>query len=146
MITIFLIVLNEFTRGKNIIEYYLEDLNGKIQIYTIIYYQYDGYLEKVGIDLVNFVDSKKIVTGYTNPCTQFNGFGCMIAQYIARFKQGTGNMYICSPDQQYVEEYNYTVTFINNDLVLFSVNGSKDMTIEQFKKYCKNPENSDDDF
>lgn len=87
------------------------DDSGKHKIYMVIYFQYDGYPEGVGKNLTDFIESKTMVNGYNDKEKQFNGFGCFLAQYIAKFKDGVGNMYVCAPDTVMNEEYNYVVTY-----------------------------------
>ncbi len=105
-----------------------------------IYQQYDGYIEGVGHDLARFILSKKLVNGIpvgdeAKNCA--NGFGCLIAQYIAEKKQGAGNLYIDEFDDE--QEYNYKVIFdedkyfnaelgepiIANDCITIEVGGFK---------------------
>lgn len=89
--------------------------DGKIQLYVIIYQQFDGHPESVGSQLVKFVKSKKMVNGYNDKHSQFNGFGCMIAQYIASIKDGAGNLYIYPTDSKCNALYNYVLTYNEDD-------------------------------
>lgn len=75
-----------------------------------IYNQYDGYIKGVGHDLANFLMGMRIVNGYQTDDKIFhvaNGMGCLAAQYIAKFKDDIGKVYITTP--QDTEEYNYEV-------------------------------------
>ncbi len=93
---------------------------GKIQIYVVIYQQFDGYPESVGSELVKFVKSKRMVNGYSDKYSEFNGFGCMIAQYIASIKDGAGNLYILPADSTCNAVYNYVLTY-NEDNESFTI-------------------------
>ena len=78
-----------------------------------IYTQYDGYISGVGHDLANFLKDIKVVNGYGSKDTIFNaanGMGCLAAQYLAKFKDKIGNVYITTPDDE--QEYNYEVRLI----------------------------------
>ena len=80
-----------------------------------IYQQYDGYISGVGYELANFLLSKKFINGYNynhENGKYANGFGCLIAQYIAEKKTGIGKLYIVEMDN--LQEYNYQVIF-NDD-------------------------------
>ena len=76
-----------------------------------IYQQFDGYIDGVGHDLANFLKSRKICNGIPIGTDDIlaNGFGDLVAQYIAETKEGTGNFYIDEFDCD--QEYNYKVIF-----------------------------------
>jgi hypothetical protein len=80
---------------------------------TCIYRQYDGYPSVHGKELADFLSSGKMVNGYgSSEERQFNGLGCLAAQFIAEFKKGTGNIYIETPDAIGCgEEYVYEVIY-----------------------------------
>lgn len=111
--------------------------------YLVIYQQYDGYPSGVGKVLVNFIKSKKFVNGYNDKETQFNGFGCFLAQYICHIKNGeAGNAYIYPITQELNEEFNYTVTWVEGDKpeddhFTFKCGDSKEMTLDEFEQYCE---------
>ena len=74
-----------------------------------VYQQFDGYPDGVGLDLANFLKSKKLVNGISGDGSKvFNGAGCLIAQYIAAHKSKAGGLYITTPEDNN-EEYNYVV-------------------------------------
>jgi len=83
---------------------------------TCVYRQYDGYPEGHGKDLAKFLNSGKMVNGYgPSEEKQFNGLGCLAAQFIAEFKEGVGNIYIHEPDSKNCgEEYLYEVCHFSN--------------------------------
>jgi hypothetical protein len=86
----------------------------------VIYQQYDGYPNGVAKWLIDFIKSKKMVKGYSNRDIQFNGFECLFAQYISRFKSGAGGLYIYPPNANMNEEYNYILTY-NTDTHEFTL-------------------------
>jgi hypothetical protein len=95
--------------------------NGEYKEYMVVYFQHDGYPEGVAYALIKFIQSKDMVNGYDNKITQFNGFECLIAQYIAKFKDGAGNMYIYPINTVMNEDYNYYLTF-NEETKEFTIN------------------------
>jgi hypothetical protein len=139
---VYICIIIEYIMGTHaLVRFQEQRTDGKIDVYVVIYFQYDGYLDGVGMDLYQFITSKPIVNGYTDEFKEFNGYDCMIAQYIAKFKRGAGNMYMCPANVIMDEHYNYTVTYNKsskdpNMKFLFTVNDSKDMSLDQFKNYC----------
>ncbi len=114
--------------------------------YMLIYQQYDGYPSGVGMKLVKFIKSKQFVNGYNDKDTQFNGFGCFLAQYICHIKCGVaGGAYVHPIDQKLDEEFNYVVTCQDDDTMTFSVNGSKEMTLDEFERFCSNYSEEDEE-
>jgi hypothetical protein len=80
---------------------------------TCIYRQYDGYPSGHGKQLAEFLSSGTMVNGYaSSEERQFNGLGCLAAQFIKEFKDGTGNIYIEKPNAKDCgEEYIYEVIY-----------------------------------
>jgi len=76
-----------------------------------IYRQYDGYLSGHGQDLAEFLQSMKIVNGFSSDQRDIaNGMGCLSAQIISHLKQGVGNIYLYPPNSKDCwEEYTYHV-------------------------------------
>lgn len=82
--------------------------NNSGHIYTIIYQQFDGYLNGVGIHLTNFLSGFKIGTFtfiisnnyFVNGLSDMgrnkiaNGAGCLAAQIVAHFKTEPGGTYL----------------------------------------------------
>ena len=86
-----------------------------------IYQQYDGYLDGVGKDLAEFLQSGKLVNGITMGESDkvFNGAGCLVAQFISENKTSAGGLYVI-PLNSEDEEYNYIVNVkTNNDFLNF---------------------------
>ena len=77
-----------------------------------MYRQYDGYPDGHGIDLAEFLKDIKIVNGIQYPSNELiaNGSGCLAAQMIKHFKDGVGNIYLQTHDNENRgEEYIYTL-------------------------------------
>lgn len=82
--------------------------------YTTIYQQNDGYIDGVGKELCEWLSKQTMINGISdygipNIC---NGVGDLIAQYIARFKNGVGDLYVYPTGkmEDYCD-YNYSVVF-----------------------------------
>ena len=95
-----------------------------------VYQQYDGYLSYVGKNIADFLAGKEIVNGYNSlDVTKANGIGCLAAQFIAKFKDGIGNLYIIKP-----QESNMVITgwieYIYNIYVDDSKEGADQYRIE----------------
>lgn len=74
--------------------------NNANDLVCTIYQQYDGYVAYLGKNIAEFLSGKEIVNGYSGlDVTQANGIGCLIAQYIAKFKDGIGNLYVIKPKE-----------------------------------------------
>jgi hypothetical protein len=97
---------------RSLTRFILQDGEEKKAI-TCVYRQYDGYPHGHGRELAEFLMSGQMVNGFvqTKP-KQFNGIGCLAAQFIKEFKDGVGNIYIEEPnaiglDEQYIYEVIY---------------------------------------
>lgn len=79
----------------------------------VMYKHCDGNLENYGEELIAFIDSLSK--------EDFNGIECLIAQVIAKFKTGIGDIYIYPPGTRNMgEEYIYTVAErISGEVVVF---------------------------
>lgn len=76
---------------------------------------WDGYPKGgYGEDLAGFLSNMKLVNGISIKEENekiANGMGCLIAQVIAHFKQGVGDIYIYPPKLRHCDEqYIYTIT------------------------------------
>ena len=82
-------------------------------VITCVYRQYDGYPQGHGKELADFLNSGVMVNGFgQSEQKQFNGIGCLAAQFIAEFKKGVGGIYIHQPDSNDCgEEYVYEVIY-----------------------------------
>ena len=97
---------------RSLTRFILQDGEEKKPI-TCVYRQYDGYPQGHGKELADFLNSGVMVNGYgQSEQRQFNGIGCLAAQFIKEFKDGVGNIYIEQPDAIGVgEEYIYEVIY-----------------------------------
>lgn len=91
-----------------------------------VYQQFDGYIEGVGKELKDFLKSKPFVNGIGDDEDVFNGAGCCIAQFIAKFKTRAGGLYVTKIGSG--EEFNYFVDFIH---------GKDDWCITKVKVTCE---------
>lgn len=135
--------------GTRSTQLFVEKNNKKETPLVNIYTQYDGYIDGVGYQLAEFLLSKEIVNGIpygVNTSNFANGFGCLVASYIASIKEEVGNVYITSLDDR--QEYNYKIIFDNdkyfdsdyesvNDLITIEVNSSPNFkgTPEELLKF-----------
>jgi hypothetical protein len=113
------------------------------KILVCFYFQYDGYLEGVGLSLAKFLNSRIVCNGIPfdkAPDNKIyaNGLGCLAAQYCQENKSEPGNFYIFPTDWTN-EEYTYDVFYdeIENTFKI-SVNDSKKMSLVDFTNYCEN--------
>ena len=128
-------------------------LDGKIVRYVMVYHQYDGHLQGVGIELATFLKNINYIRNGFNLNDRHklgqiaNGLGCMVAQYVALQKKEVGNFYIESTDSPMTADYNYTVIYDETKNTTFvSVNHYKltpEMTIGEFYDYCTKGEEED---
>lgn len=87
-------------------------LNGKQKTKTVtaMYRQYDGYEEGHGLELAEFINSRKFVNGMSGDEEVFNGVGCFAAQMIYHFKKGkAGGFYLYPHDETGGCSYKYEV-------------------------------------
>lgn len=89
------------------------------------YFQYDGYLEGVGLMLVQFLLTREMCSGIplgSNPENGkiwANGIECLAAQFCAEFKKSPGNMYIHRGGK---EEFNYNVILTYDNVLQIEYN------------------------
>jgi len=98
--------------------------NAKVSFYeegehlVSIYHHHDGYLSGVGLDLAKFL--KKIKLGaMSGDCQLYkiaNGFDDLAAQYIRKFKDSVGNVYITFEDA--TQHYNYQVHCYGGEITI----------------------------
>ena len=77
-----------------------------------VYKHYDGYPSGHPVDLAEFLKDFKILNGipYPEPDRVANGLGCLAAQYVAAFKEKSGDLYIERQDTDHFDiEY---ITYI----------------------------------
>ena len=82
-----------------------------------IYQQYDGYVEGVGKNLLDFLSLGPVVNGFqTSDQRGFNGPQCLAAQLVANFKSGIGGCYITDAKDR--QEFNYFVEVSDKGLTV----------------------------
>lgn len=143
--------------GTHALVVFEENTSQGIVRYLVCYFQFDGYLTGVGLDLVEFLKSCVIVNGYSDQdeakCKAenkilCNRFGCLVAQYVANNKNGPGNFYVFPVTHRSMYEYKYIVTFDEDqdekNHFAISVNDSEQMNLEEFEDFCKKKEPEDE--
>jgi hypothetical protein len=98
--------------------------NAKVSFYengehlVSIYHHHDGCLSGVGLDLANFLNNIKL--GHMCRESQLykvaNGFDDLAAQYIRKFKDSVGNVYITFEDT--AQYYNYQVHCYDGEITM----------------------------
>lgn len=79
---------------------FIDSTGGSNDLVCTVYQQYDGYISYVGKNIADFLAGKEIVNGYNSlDATKANGIGCLAAQFIAKFKDGIGNLYVIKPQE-----------------------------------------------
>jgi len=114
-----------------------------------MYRHYDGYPEGHGLDLAEFLKDIEIVNGVpldAKPGNHANGSGCLAAQMVKYFKDGTGYIYLHPHDNESGwEDYIYTVYPKENEpcyIAIYEVYNKKCIFIgtpkQLLKKYKPN--------
>jgi hypothetical protein len=86
------------------------------------YAQYDGYPDGFPTGVKNFIKEGILgngITGEPKLGEFFNGFDCMVASVIARFKYQPGHLYMLNPYGEQAEEFNYIITEIGPNRIRF---------------------------
>jgi hypothetical protein len=87
-----------------------------------IYAQYDGYPDGFPLDIKNFIKEGVLgngISGEPKLGEFFNGFDCLAASVIARFKHRPGYIYMLNPYGEQSEEFNYIITEIGPSRIRF---------------------------
>jgi len=87
-----------------------------------LYKQWDGHTDSWGKELKDFIKSKKFVNGYSTneKHTSFNGVGCFALQLVTKFKDGVGDLYATTEEDE--QEYNYVLEFsISNEELTLNI-------------------------
>ncbi|CAE7938322.1 hypothetical protein AK812_SmicGene38879 [Symbiodinium microadriaticum] len=92
--------------------------DGQKSVFACIYFQCDGYYTSLGVRLAEFLQTCELVNGLSgkpsNGKTICNGFGCLVAQFIAEFKTGAGHLYLFPTDCKLEMEFVYVVEYDGN--------------------------------
>ena len=105
-----------------------------------VYRQFDGYPSGHGHELAQFLNSKKLVNGYTDKnSAEANGMGCLAAQLIVQLKHGVGGIYIYPvASTDCFQDYEYHV-YENNVIVKDPTAVIFEGTWKQFAQFCLDP-------
>jgi len=87
--------------------------------YINMYRQFDGYIERMGVDLAEFLLPFTVVNGIRLDEDRkiANGAGCLAAQIVAHFKTDAGGIYLHPTEGKpgdCWEEYIYTIFVSDN--------------------------------
>lgn len=96
------------------IEQYKDDRNDTNENHlALVYFQYDGYPSGHPSETAEWLVSGEVVNGFGIGVEklQFNGAGCLVAQFISKYKNGVGGVYVNSLDSRGKcwEDYLYDV-------------------------------------
>jgi len=111
-----------------------------------VQHHFDGYLDGVGLQLVNFLENISIINGIgpdQNILYKYaNGIDCLAAQYIKGKKSKVGNIYIVSAKCACSFEYQVRYYDFAFNIVCI-INGVKrfEGNINAFKEYIKSFQN-----
>ena len=103
---------------------------------ALVYFQYDGYPSGHPSETAEWLASGKVVHGYGMTDTlQFNGAGCLIAQFIAKYKAGVGGVYVNRLDSrgQSWEDYLYDVIVKEDNTIEFVCYENNETPTEIFR-------------
>jgi len=105
-----------------------------------VYRQFDGYPSGHGHELAQFLNSKKLVNGYSDKnSAEANGMGCLAAQLIVQLKHGVGGIYIYPvASTDCFQDYEYHV-YENNVIVKDPTAVIFEGTWEEFGQFCLDP-------
>ena len=114
-----------------------------------IYRQFDGYPSGHGHELAQFLNSKKLVNGYTDKdSAEANGMSCLAAQLVVQLKHGVGGIYIYAPmtGRDYGQDYEYHVyddkVIVQNCNTVYDSGHNQvifDGTWKEFAQFCLDP-------
>lgn len=108
-----------------------------------VYQQFDGYPSGVGKEIADFVLSGALVNGIPvgDKRKLFNGMGCLAAQFVAKFKDEPGGLYLYPPGSvDCGEEYVYEVRAKSVKCLSGGGETLFDGSAAQFKYWCDTTE------
>lgn len=91
---------------------FIRKSEGKTKKFSSVYFQYDGYPEGHPLEFAKWASERKLVNGFgSSKDLVFNGIGCLVAQFIAKFKDGVGGVYVQEINQRnkVCENYLYDI-------------------------------------
>lgn len=128
------------TRSLVVFKQAEKDLS-KTHIVTV-YQQFDGYPSGVGMQLAELIKDMEIINGISDQKIgeAANGIGCLAAQYVAKYKDDIGNIYITSehktPQELSWIDYVYEV-IVDREGNLKVTLGEKEFTAKGFFAFCE---------
>jgi len=108
-----------------------------------MYRQMDGYPTGHGLELITFLQDKRMCNGITSPEDKFfNGDGCLAASIVAHFKTDQGGIYLFPPTvgPDGMLDYIYEIYTEKEDIIIecYSLSGGfNPVTSELEDKYLK---------
>jgi hypothetical protein len=108
-----------------------------------MYRQFDGYPSGHGVELAEFLLSGEVVNGIPLNTNKrlFNGMGCLAAQMVDSFKEGSGGIYLHAPilDRDDCQDYEYHV--FEDRVIVFSGRQSENKVAfdgcwNEFAEFC----------
>ena len=83
---------------------------GVDKIHVQIYHHYDGYPERLGVKLAEYLQDFIVVNGLSSSeKIVANGLGCLAAQTVRYLKDGPGQVYLHKPGERDWEDYEYFI-------------------------------------
>lgn len=107
--------------------------NDLISLYT----QFDGYPEGVPLGFVKFLKNISVENGIPPGAELFsiaNGYGCLVLQLIAKFKNRPGTLYLANKDWMFGVQYQWNIDLKNQTITdtELDVTMTYDMFISQW--------------
>ena len=104
---------------------------------ALVYFQYDGYPSGHPTETAEWLASGKVVNGYggNTDILQFNGAGCLTAQFIAKFKKGVGGVYLndLTTRGNSCEDYLYDIIVKTDNSIEFVCYENNETPLEIFR-------------
>ena len=95
---------------------FIKEVGGVKTPISLVYFQFDGYPDGHPLETAKWVNDGILVNGFsTRDGIIFNGLHCMIAQFIAKYKDGVGNVYIYQTKDRNKLGENYLYDIIVNE-------------------------------
>lgn len=104
-----------------------------------LYRQFDGDPQTHGLELAQFINSKKIVNGMHSSQDRSkiaNGMGCLAAQFIAHLKNGPGSYYLLPLIESEYGCQDYTYHVFPSTVEVIGGNRCFSGTWKYFLKFC----------
>jgi hypothetical protein len=126
-----------------------ENRNGEKRKIANVYFHYDGYPEGHPAEVCEWLSQSKLVNGFGEKSKLiFNGAGCLAAQFVAKFKETTGNVYLYSLEDygKAGEEYLYEICIDGSKIEFIAKRIIWDSFINKYDGFCEIFRGSTKDF